>query len=221
MEKIVEILVKAYDEIRFYLNSDISWFKAVVPDVENCFVFIQKHAMSSYAHLLLFGKAWPVIDPSMKKKEFLQRLMLIVRSDFIFSLSSVEYFLKLIIKQSQRGPLVDWVNEETEKALKQNRKFWMYLSGIIMKSKKTKLITDSQFINWDGMIKLRNVIIHNNGIVEKDTIFRIGEIDIEGKAGMPVSFPLVNYPRFIEVLISVTRNWIDTYLKEHTMKPKT
>ena len=217
MEKVVELLVKAFDEIRFDLNNDISWFDNTLPDVENCFVFIQKLAISARDLLRLFGTRWPSIDPNMKAKEFKERLMLIARSDFIFSLSAVEYLLKLIVKKSKKGPLVNWIKRERAKAEKQNRKFWVYLSGIMNESKRKKLIDESQHDSWRSMIGLRNVIMHNNARVDEDTTFKIGEMILETKKGEVVSFQLVYYPGFIRILISSTRSWIEAYLKSHTI----
>jgi hypothetical protein len=218
MEKVVERLIQAFDEIRFDLmNNEIKWFNQAIPQIENCFVFIQKHAMSSRDLLMLFGTLWARIDPNMKAKEFKERLMLITRSDFIFSLSAVEFFLKLIIKESRTGPIVEWLERERAKAEKKERVFRIYLSGIMTESKRKKLINKSQHESWNGMIRLRNTIMHNNARVDEDTTFRIGEMILEIKEGEVASFPLVNYPEFVKILISLTRSWIEAYLKSHTL----
>ena len=217
MEKVVERLIQAFDEIRFDLNNDIKWFNQAMPQIENCFVFVQKHAMSSRDLLMLFGRSWARIDPNMKAKEFKERLMLITRSNFIFSLSAVEYLLKLIVKESRTEPIVELLERGRAKAEKKKGVFRIYLSGIMNESKRKKLIDQSQHDSWNGMIRLRNAIMHNNARVDEDTIFRIGDMNLETKEGDVASFPLVNYPEFVKILVSLTRSWIEAYLKSHTI----
>lgn len=217
MEKVVERLFNAFEDIRYNLGSDVAWFDETSLQVENCFEFLRKHAMSTRDHLKLFGTLWPTIDPKMKKKEFLQRLTILIWSNFVFSLSSVEFFLKNIIKASSRGPLVEWLKEKKEAAAKEEKTFWMYLSNIMQTSRKKKLITKAQLKSWTSMIHLRNAIMHNNGTFEKDGELSIDGVKITTQAGKSVETLLVNYPRFITTLVVLTRSWIDNCLKKHEM----
>ena len=82
-------------------------------------------------------------------------------------------------------------------------------------SKRKKLIDESQHDSWKSMIGLRNVIMHNNARVDKDTTFKIGEMILETKKGEVVSFQLEYYPGFIRILVSLTRSWLEAYLKLH------
>jgi len=67
------------------------------------------------------------------------------------------------------------------------------------------------------MIGLRNVIMHNNAIVDEDTTFKIGGITIQTKAGEMVSYHAFFRPMIIKVLVSMTRTWIEAYLKTHSV----
>jgi len=58
MEKPVEEIVRAFDEIRYYLNNDIEWFENVLPQFKNCLVFIQKHTMVARDLLKHYGEDW-------------------------------------------------------------------------------------------------------------------------------------------------------------------
>ncbi len=62
-----------------------------------------------------------------------------------------------------------------------------------------------------------NVLHSSNARVDEDTTFRIGEMILETKEGEVASFPLVNYPEFVKIIISLTRIWIEEYLKSHTI----
>ncbi|MCK4827574.1 hypothetical protein KA005_68230 [bacterium] len=77
------------------------------------------------------------------------------------------------------------------------------------------MIDKSQHDSWKGMIGLRNVIMHNNAVVDEDTTFRIGGLILETKAGKMVRHPLTNRPKIIKVLVSLTRTWIEAYLESH------
>lgn len=59
--------------------------------------------------------------------------------------------------------------------------------------------------------------MHNNARDDEDTTFGIGEIFLEAKEGEVASFPLVNYPEFVKIIISLTRSRIEEYLKSHTL----
>ena len=218
MEKVVELLHDAFEDIRYNLDGNIKWFDKTLPQIENCFEFLRKRAMSTRDLLKLFGFFWPNIDPNMLKKdrkEFLQRLTIIVWSNLVFNLSSVEFFLKNIIKTSSAGPLVEWLSQNTEDAAKEDRVFWMYLSNIMKESRKEKLITKAQYKNWTNMLQLRNAIIHNNGVFEKSRELQIGRIKIVIEAGKSIDTMLINYPHFMKTLIKLTRNWIEKYLDIH------
>lgn len=217
MPKVVEQLYNAFEDIRYNINGDIRWFNEKSPEVENCFVFLQKHAMSTRDHLGLFGTLWPTIDDKMKKEEFLQRVTILIWSNFVFSLSSVEYFLKNIIKASSKGPLVDWLKEKKAEAEKEGKTFWMYLGNITQKSKKKKIVTKTELKSWIGMIRLRNAIIHNNGIFEKDDELNIDGIKISTYADKSIDTMLINYPKLVTILITLTRKWVDSYLTFHEL----
>jgi parallel beta-helix repeat protein len=93
--------------------------------------------------------------------------------------------------------------------------FNTHLSNIMKESKRKKLITKAQLRSWDGMIQLRNAIVHNNGVFERDREFSIGSIKITTEAGKSIETMLVNFPCFMKTLISLTRIWIEKYLDIH------
>ncbi|MHA2026197.1 MAG: hypothetical protein ACW98U_09880 [Candidatus Thorarchaeota archaeon] len=212
MEKVVERLHDAFEDIRYRLNDDIKWFDKAMPQVENCFEFLRKRAISTRDLVKLFGLLWPNIDPNMEKDEFLQRLTIIIWSNFVFNLSSVEFFLKNIIKASSKGLLIDWLSRKTEDAAKDGRIFRMYLRNIMEESRRRRLITKTQLKSWTSSTHLRNAIVHNNGVFESNRELRIGEIKIVTLAGRSVETMLINYPRFMETIITLTRGWIEKYL---------
>jgi hypothetical protein len=215
MENPVETVARAFDEIRYDLNKDIDWFAKTLPDIVNCFVFIQKHVMSARDLLKHYERDWIEVEILLKKKEYIERLTMVAVSAFIFSLSAVEYFLKQIIKASVQGPLVKWITKKKSEREEQGRKYHIYLSGIMNASKRGGLIDDVQHTSWKSMIWLRNAIMHNNAIVEEDTAFEIDVISFKIEANQMITHPLVNRPKIIRVLVNLTRSWIESFLKSH------
>lgn len=215
MKKVIERLFNAFENIRFNINEDITWFENSLPQIENCFVFLQKRAMSTRDLVLLFGLFWPNIDRDMEKKEFIQRLTIIIWTNFVFNLSSVEYFLKNIIEATSKGPLAEWLNKKRSNLAKEGKQFRMYLGNIMGISKRKNLITKKQHTSWNGLIHLRNAIVHNNGIFDVNEKLHIGAIEISTETSRPIETMLINYPKFLNTLISLTKDWIEKYLRIH------
>jgi uncharacterized protein YutE (UPF0331/DUF86 family) len=206
----VEKVINGFEMLISDLENEISWFENHLPQLEeNIFAFVHKHAIVARDHLRNY-RDWPECKIKEKFVEYRERLTMVVVSAFIFSLSAIEYSLKLIIKKSKDGPLVNWVE-----AKKQENRFRIYLFGIMKESKRKKLIDKSELDSWKGMIELRNAIMHNNAFFDEDTSFKIGDMTFEADAGNMVRYPMSDRPKIIKALVSLTRSWIEAYLKSH------
>ena len=53
--------------------------------------------------------------------------------------------------------------------------------GIMKTSKDLGLISDNDYDEWDGIIYLRNCLVHNNGVADKDSTLKIGTISVNCK----------------------------------------
>lgn len=212
MDPVAE-LIRAFDDVNDVCNIHIPWLSEQIPQIKNCFVFIQKHVISARDLLEYYMRNWLPIEIGLKMKEYVERLMLVVRAAFIFSLSSVEFSMKTIIKKSRTGPLKKWYVEKKDRYEKSGRKFEIHLWDIVEESRHLGIIDEGQRVSWLSMNKLRNVIMHNNAIVEEDTVLQIGDIVIKTGEGEMVSYPIIERIRIIMVLVMLTRLWIENYLK--------
>jgi hypothetical protein len=88
-----------------------------------------------------------------------ERVVMQTKAHFLFALSSMEAATRQATeKYSNAVPL-----DKTKK--------WQYLAGILGKSHALGLIDDSTKRLWDGLIFVRNTIVHNNGVASEDFDF--------------------------------------------------
>ncbi len=213
----VEKIINGFELLISDLENDISWFESQLPQFEeNSFAFVHKHAVVARDQLRNYND-WSDDIIIQIFVEYRERLTMVVVSAFIFSLSAIEYSLKSFIRKSVDGPLVDWLSMRREKAEEGGNVFRMYLRSIMIESEKKHLIDKSNLDSWKGMIELRNAIMHNNAIFDEYTSFKIGDMTFEAEAGNMVRYPMSDRPKIIKVLVSLTRNWIEAYLKTHTI----
>lgn len=102
------------------------------------------------------------------KKENEERVVSMQKMIFIQMLSAIEYSFK------------DYVKQNPMKIGKFNKR--IYLKKIMEVSKKENIISDSIFKMWEGVIELRNTLVHNNGISEKTETYNYPECKIEFSA---------------------------------------
>ncbi len=213
----VEKVINGFKTLISELENEISWFENQLPQFEeNGFAFVHKHAIVARDQLRNY-RDWSDDIIIRKFVEYRERITMVVVSAFIFSLSAIEYSLKLVIRKSTDGPLVDWFNSRRENAERGGGVFWMYLKSIMIESEARKLIDRSELDSWKGMIQLRNAIMHNNAYFDEDTSFKIGDMTFEAEAGNMMRYPMSDRPKIIKVLVSLTRSWIEAYLKTHTI----
>jgi hypothetical protein len=243
--KTEEDLLRAFEDVIEECKDQSSWLKNASLKLKDCFAMIQKHAISSDEMISYYWKSWlpyqietrdisNATEEELEKfwKDYRERLLIVARSAAIFSLSIVEYVMKTTIKDSESGPLYDWHTRMTGKEKgnllsrfitrimemigKRRGRYWLYLSRITKESKKKKLIEKPEYKSWTGMIELRNAIVHNNAIADRTATLKIGELKINMEKGKMVQTKIMNYPHIIRVLVSLTRSWIESYLKSHT-----
>ena len=222
MMKEPDIAIKVLSELMEECGTHADWLDSTPLQIENCFNMIHNLVRQSHDLLWYYWKVWypnelelrsrqnPTEDDAIHfAKQTGERLMLVLRSAFIFSLSIVEYAMKLVIKQAKRGPLLDWYDKKKKKNLR------VYLKGIMEESKRKKMLSLTEYNSWGGMIELRNVIMHNNAIVDENTSLAIGTITLDAKTGEMVSYPISKRPRIIKVLVELTRSWLEKFLEMH------
>lgn len=128
------------------------------------------------------------------KKENSERVILTQKMVFIQILSSVEFSFKAYVRQYP-------------KKLSQF-KGRVYLRKIMEESKEQGIISDSDFSLWEGVIELRNVLVHNNGISEKTGTYVYPECKIEFNDNKMIQRNLKLFPFLTDWLLDASREWL-------------
>jgi len=146
------------------------------------------------------------------QKEGMQRIMLVLRSTWVFMLSVVEYSIKKIIRESKSGPLAEWYQNLDDDPKVVGKKWGYSLRSVIKESHKLNLISDEHYQNWISLQDMRNAIIHNNAIVEKRSVFTIGNFTRTIEVGKKVKSNHQDRANFIRLIPLMAREWLERYL---------
>lgn len=164
-----------------------------------------------------YFRIWQKIDASDKKvkdvegsrKENTQRVISIQRLTFIEIMSSFEYAAKQIvsIKQATFGEFRGRI----------------YLSRIMEKSLELGQLNQDQLKQWNGVIRLRNSLVHNNGISEETAIYQYPNVEINVIEGMKTQGNLTYFGYIIEWILYSSKEWVleaNKSLKQGTRENK-
>ena len=189
------------------------WLKERAPELENFFAMLHNHAMSAQEILDSIGNL-----RVKTRKEADQRIMLVLRSAWIFGLSVVEYSMKKIIRESESGPLVKWYQSLPDSVHEKGVKRGFSLRSVIAKSYKLGLVDKNQQSSWTSLQDMRNAIIHNNGYLEGNKTFTIGQITKDIKSGEKVRYSHLDGAYFIRLIPAMSKDWLEKYLASYVLQ---
>ena len=177
------------------------------------FNIIHNHAVATLELLGFYKKIWetpsmfrlevPKADKDLKraKKENAERIIEATKCLFIKSLSAIEYCAKGTIKD-KRHPLHLWYQEQKSK----NRR--IYLSKMISESYKRGLINKKQKESWDCLIDMRNIIVHNNGIADKNVKYSINDLEIIFEENKMTKGKLDTFIKLTNIAVDLYYSWV-------------
>lgn len=203
MEKILQSYIDLRKKSQNYGNS----LATAKPNIENVFGMIFNNATLVLEILDNYYGYWKKkytatpqqIDES--KKQNSERIMEITKWSFTHAISSLEYSAKEIIKKTSRAEFQDLRN----KLHSRNR---VYLLKIMKESKDSGLITKGDYEHWDGIIFLRNCLVHNNGISDKDETLTIRTINIKCENGKMIQGKLDTFYNLTDVSVDLYNDWL-------------
>jgi len=158
--------------------------------------------LSWYNFILDTEHYQPNSDPARAFKDHTNRIVHYLRDCFIEILSSIDFQSKQQIKTSEKEEF-----KELKKKL-ENGEF-IYLSHIIDSASKGNLITFQEKTYWKFITHIRNCLVHNAGISNKDYENLIGDITIkkdEWIEGKPTDFYVL-----IEKTVSLYSKWVTIF----------
>lgn len=124
-----------------------------------------QYAVVTLELLHFYHRTWSAVspqqvtDPDRTRQENGERVLLATKSSFILALSAFEFSAKQSIAQNP-----------AKLSLSGGR---VYLRRIIRESVAAQLIAPADEHPWEGIIEVRNMLVHNNGIAERNATYRI------------------------------------------------
>jgi hypothetical protein len=164
----------------------------------NQFVLIAMEMISHYA------TEWESVAPEAmddrRKLECAERIITVTKSCFILAMSAIEFSAKSAV-MIRPGPLKPGRGR-------------IYLSRIMDSSRHVGLISESDAELWEGLVTVRNTVVHNNAIADKDAAYSIGSGDeIKLQAGKMTQGRLGFFSHLIVASVAGFGRWCDAYLR--------
>ena len=128
------------------------------------------------------------------ESEKTQRIILIQKMSFIEILSALEFDSKKIVHNNQ--------------AIFGSFSGRIYLGGIMKRSFNKGLIDGKKLNQWNGVIKLRNTLVHNNGISEESKIYKYPDISITLTKNKMTKGDLKMFGLLVKWILDNSRDWI-------------
>ena len=172
-----------------------------------CFGMIFNHATLTLELLDHYYRIWrkPTIittrdieDLERSKKENAERCILITKWLFIDSISSIEFSMKESIKLCP--------NTLFKKKGKR-----VYLSSIVKKSKSIHLMGNDSIKAWNLILRVRNLVVHNNAIADQNGQYQIKDITISLIEGKMMKGKLDFFVKLTDMAVDEYYSWLKAF----------
>lgn len=220
MEQLLEILESARQDTINLSNNMIASYNLHPGDFPVCGLnmlnqqcIILMETITQYATLWSRIERTPAItrliyDHNNQREENAQRIVSICKSSFIASMSSIEYCAKETVSK-----FASQLTSEIKKDI--------HLSTIITESYNANIIDEDSQTLWQGLNQLRNAIVHNNGISNKNRTYIIDDTtSLIMTKGEMISSKLTFFPIIIKALTNKYNEWACAILDNSDYKPE-
>jgi hypothetical protein len=138
------------------------------------------------------------LHDKMRQENF-ERLIVVGSSLFIRAISGCEFQAK---NGNRQFPLI--------LELTKNRP---YLSDILHRSRIRGLLTDDVKLLWDGAIRVRNCLVHNNAVADETAQWTFGpDLTIAFQDGEMSRGTIMMMPRLTKWVVGAYADWCDAFL---------
>ncbi len=215
MEDLIQKIVALRDQCKDYGDkvSDLLGISTDAKDPRSgCFPMIFNHSTLSLELLSYYYGVWkkPSAQSTAKaveeaRKQNWERCNELLKSLFVMSMSSIEYSTKASIAHYRNQPLAD--------SLVKSKDRFVYLSYIIKRSEKNGLVDSNACRDWDGLIAVRNCVVHNNAIPHRTEDYVIGKINVVATEGIMLQGKLDFFAILTKVAIDRYFDWVTALIK--------
>jgi hypothetical protein len=168
------------------------------------FGIVHNNAVITLELLAFYRRVWSrlpvsaVQDPKRTRHENAGRVMLITKSSFVMCLSALEFSAKqALIGYPDRLPLPAGR---------------IYLRRIMSASAEEGLITAHAGDLWAGAIAVRNCVVHNNGIADKDAEYEFPDLTVKLASGSMAQGTLKFFPLLTNWAVTAFAQWCRAFL---------
>ncbi|CAI8773694.1 hypothetical protein EMIT0P43_170098 [Pseudomonas jessenii] len=219
MEKLLEILESTRQDTIRFADKMVGSYNLDPGDFPICGLnMLNSECVTLMEVITQYSRLWDRIERtpassllahaySNQKKENAQRIVNICKASFISSMSVTEYCAKETTGK--------FLNHLTAK-IKTN----IHLSHIIAESFNANIITEESKTLWKSLNDLRNCLVHNNGISEKNRSYVIDDtMTINMIKGRMISSTLCLFPATIKALVHNYNDWACAILDKSSYEP--
>lgn len=157
----------------------------------------------------LWGKLAPKDLPNAReiREQNSQRIILLQKMCFIELMSAFEFTAKKTVLQNE--------------SFFEKFKGRIYLTTIMERSHEKDLINEAQLNLWTGASVLRNSLVHNNGIAEKDKEYNYPDVTVTLRDGAMTQGDLKLFAFVSKWLLLEARLWLENTYKQIQFTKKT
>lgn len=132
------------------------------------------------------------------RKEYLERIIMITKWNFISAISSIEFSIKQFAKD--KTAFSDLYNK---------RKKHVYLIAILERSARHNppLLENNALNEWKCLLNVRNAVVHNNGVSEEDKDCSVSGIQIKFKRDEMLAGETSGFMKFSELVCELYSSW--------------
>ena len=146
------------------------------------------------------------------KKEIFGRITTVTTWCLISVFSAIEFYIKKIIKDSNRIEFSILSSKLRNDSDKKNR---VYLEDIIKKSVDANIVTKEELPEWMALIELRNIFVHNDGYPDNDKLYYpMKEKFMVFQKNEMTRGPYDIFYTFTEMLVTLYESWSRKYRTE-------
>ena len=168
-----------------------------------CFWNIHNRVRITQEILLFYERSWKSAGLDMNDEEvggeMMERIITVTKNLFADIVSTIEKTSKEAVSM--------YLDTGVKKKALDNRSF-LYLRNIIQASAELKIISDSEFAEWDDILVMRNLITHNNSVSDRSKKFEISGITISMRPGRMMKGPVNTFIVLSERITELFYDWL-------------
>ncbi|MFA7342289.1 MAG: hypothetical protein WCY65_03880 [Candidatus Methanomethylophilaceae archaeon] len=149
------------------------------------------------------------MDDEQMGAEMTDRILTITKGLFVDVMSIVEKGSKSMV-----------TGDEGLRSLASQGRRFLYLRDIMGASQQEGIISDAASREWDDLITVRNLVVHNNSIADRSYRLSIGDITISMRPNRMMKGPLGSFVVLSERALTLYFHWARSYGNRLHPSPK-